>query len=241
MTKINSRRSATPESPNFKEKRGTILGIRSLLAWTLAFIGTWVVFKGSGLLDKKDESNLFQPAKDVQPAPAQNESKAKARKALKNLKIPAFKKEEEKVQEAEPPDNVGFGGPDPNEERLKESGLNPEKCAIALMFSSLPYEEFHEAIEEAGFDEIPEMKVYLNAVASLYDAIRYGKKEDIEKKALEVLRVGSFGETRESEFHKQYIKVRRKLIRQPNGRKKMKFIKKILVATLQYAKSLASF
>ena len=239
MTKIDSRRSATPESPNFKEKRGTILGIRSLLAWTLAFIGTWVVFKGSGLLDKKDESNLFQPAKDVQPAPAQNESKAKARKALKNLKIPAFKKEEEKVQEAEPPDNVGFGGPDPEG---NENNLDDEKKLTTTLFLNLPFDELQETIQETGFDALYEMKDYFNSLESLREAIRYGDRDDIRNAALEVLRIGSFWEVKGSDFHQRYIKVRRGIIREQGieGRKKVKFIKRVLMSAHQYVQLLAS-
>ena len=250
MANFDSHTPETSEPSNFKEKKadagrsntplGAISEIRNVLMWTLAFVATWVVFKGSGYLDKKSELDSFQPIKAIKPEPAQNESKTKARKALNNLKIPVLKNEEQNVQEVELPDDVGFGGPDPEEEE-EENDVDTEKHIAATFFLSFPYDKLEEAMQETGFDELHELKDYMRAVASLRDALKYGEKADAEREARELLRVSASLETRESEFHKEYIRLRRKILRQPNGREKVDLIKKMLIFVHKNAKILASY
>lgn len=242
MTKLDSQQSkqSRPEKQvNAEQKRplfSIIFGNR--VVWIpLILAGGLIIFKISDSKGENNELDLLQPHKDVKvtdpPKPQFN-----PQELLRNLKA-NHSKPKEPGAEAPETDECSGVGPDPEE---NESNLDDEKKLTATLFLSLPFDELQETIQETGFDELYEIKDYFNVVANLRDAIRYGKKEDIKKEALEALRVGSFWDTRESKFHRKYIRVRRKIIdQQSNGREKMNFIKETLVAIHHYIKILASY
>lgn len=214
---------------------GKMLRHRKAIAG-LGLLGGFFVLKSTGCLEASRVKPEPQKPALAEQAPIVNKSQQKAREAL----VAVLSQNKKSAPEIRVPDDVGFGGPDPEAE---EGDKNPckEMKATALLFMSLPYEELQEAMQKTGFDELYEMKDYFNSLEGLRDAIRYGDQDSIRNAALEVLRAGSFWE-KESDFHQRYLSIRRGIIKKSgkDGREKVKFIKQVSMSAHQYAQLLAS-
>jgi len=229
------------KQPTLKKRRGMmgkVLIHRKTIA-VVGLLGGLLVFKIIG-----DEEPSKPPEAEktalAEQAPAADQPQQKTRRSS----MAALSQKPEPEREIQVPDEVGFGGPDPEAEKNPGDEVSPDKemKTAIFFFESLPFDELRQTIQEIGFDEIFEINDYLDEVDDLRDAIKYGNQADIRQAASDVLREGSLLMNKKSNSHKRYIKVRRKIIKTQGkeGRKKLKYIKQILIATYQYAQLLAS-
>ncbi len=206
---------------------------RKLLT-SIGLIGGLLVLKFSSCVEGEEkESNLPEPNKIVQPDPVQNTSKVKAREALKNLKIPAFKNDEEQSQEIEPSDDVGFGGPDPEENPVQP---DVDISINARAFLALPIYDVEGILYSYDLEETKLMD-FVNALKELKKAIESGDRSKIRQMADEVLRVVDILESPQGKVETgRYKKIFKK---SRNGKKGLKFVINIFKAGRWYAEMLA--
>ena len=172
---------------------GTILRNRKLLA-TVSLLGGLFVLKATGCLESKSvepvEPEPRKPAV-VEQATNINKSQQRAEKAFRVVYNKIVTKESV-PEEIHVPDDVGFGGPDPEE---KEDRLSDKKSEMANLFLSLPYDDLKVSVQEFGFDQIQEIANFMEAFKDLREAIKSGSKIKIEQSAQAFLKATSLVET----------------------------------------------
>lgn len=223
-----------------KEERhfGTILRNRKLLA-TIGLLGGLFVLKSTGCLEEKSagEPEAKKP-KLVEQAPNVNKSQQRAREAL----FAALSKNEESAPEIQVPDDVGFGGPNPEVEDAEDDEsktLNVSSEAKAFLL--LPVGAVEGILHSYDLENTPLMN-YVKALRDLEKAIRSEDKIKIQDAADEAIRQAEYLQSEEGmnklgDWKNRFKKGSRKGKRK--GKARLKFIIDTCIGSLSYAKSLA--
>ena len=222
------------EKPPIKPKGsrfGTILRNRKLLA-AVSLLGGLFILKVTGCLEGKSAEPEVKKPILVEQAPNVNKSQQRVRDAIEAVGV-VLNEKQEPVPEIQAPDDVGFGGPDPEADRPNDS-----KKTVAFLFLSLPYEELDRSVRQTGFDEIDGMNDLMIAFKRLQEAIEGNDEEEVSDKAKEFLRLASVLET--SEAKRKYREIKKGLSAGLDDDNLLHLIKSVLIPARDYAEQLAS-
>ncbi len=227
------------EKPPIKPKGsrfGAIVRNRKLLA-AVSLLGGLFILKVSGCLEGKSaEPEVKKPAMAEQ-APNLYKSQQKVREAL----LIALNQKQEPALEIQVPDDVGFGGPDPEEEKDNNEPEELNVSVDAKAFLLLPVGAVEGILQSYDLENTLIMG-YVKALKELQDVIQSEDTRKIQKTADEILKQAEYLQSEEGmaklgNWKKRFKQGNRKEKRK--GKARLKFVIDTFMGSLSYVKLLA--
>jgi len=211
---------------------GKLLNYRKTIAG-LGVLGGFFVLKSTGCLENDPVKPESKKPALAEQAPAVNQSQQKAREAL----LAALSQKQEPAEEIEVSDDVGFGGPDPEDEINEALHVSPSAKAFLL----LPVGAAEGVLQAYNLENTPLMD-YIEALKELRRAIFSEDKEVIQESADKALRLADYLQSEEgmaelgdwkSRFKKGNKKQKKK------GKARLKFVIDTFQGSLSYVRAIA--